>query len=123
METLSIKLAWGEKYGEVTARFDCGKCGQRIRNVQDGYVEFLAGTPRIRCRRKKCTKEEYRPGQLWLGLDLLLESLLLGLGVKGVTIRPSLYVPIGGSVSMSDWIEMKPARSHVEEGRRNKRRT
>ncbi len=108
---LSIKLAWGKEYGEVTARFDCGKCGRRIRNVQDGYVEFLAGTPRIRCRRKRCAGKEYRSGQLWLGLDLLLESLLLGLGVKGVTIRPSVYIPIGGSLSRSDWVWLKkPAR-------------
>ncbi len=111
METLSIKLAWGKKYGEVRARFDCAKCGQQIRNVQDGYVEFLAGTPRIRCRRKKCTEEDYRSGQPWLGLDLLLESLLLGLGVKGVTIRPPFHIPIAGSLSKSDWVWLKkPAR-------------
>jgi len=110
METLSIKLVWGKKYGEVTARFDCAKCGQQIRNVHDGYVEFLAGTPQIHCRRKLCVEKDYHSGLLWLNLDLLLESLLLGLGVKGVTIRPSIYVPLGGSVSMSDWIEMKPGR-------------
>jgi len=40
-------------------------------------------------------------------LDLLLESLLLGLGVRGVTIKPSEYIPVAGSVSKSEWVPIK----------------
>jgi len=40
---------------------------------------------------------------LWLDLAVLLEGLLLGLGVRGVTIKPSEYVPVAGSVSKSEW--------------------
>lgn len=100
---IEMNLSWGKKYGEIITGFDCGKCGRRIRSLQDGYVEFLAGTPRLRCRRKRCAGKDYRSGQLWLDLAVLLEGLLLGLGVRGVTIKPSKYVPVAGSVSRSEW--------------------
>jgi len=104
---IPLQINWGEKYGEITAGFDCGKCGKRIRSLEDGYIEFLAGTPQLRCRRKRCAGKDYRSGGLWLDLAVLLEGLLLGLGVKGVTIKPSEYVPIAGSVSKSEWVPIK----------------
>ncbi len=108
---LEIQLKWGEKYGEITAGFDCGKCGRRIRTVHDGYIDLLSEPPQICCRRKLCARKDFRyawqaSGGLWLELELLLESLLLGLGVRGVTIKPSEYIPVAGSVSKSEWVSI-----------------
>ena len=106
---LEIQLKWGEKYGEITAGFDCGKCGRRIRDVHDGRVDLTAGMPRLRCLRKRCARQDFRyawqaTGGMWMPLTVFLESLLLSLGVRGVTIKPSEYIPVAGSVSKSEWV-------------------